>query len=256
MAANSDSTPSPDTTTDPICALVARWHEINAARAATIDASERGRLDAIARDVESRIAATPPTTLVGVLAGLELLPHLTRDQSIRERDHQSALRLALIDNAAGIIFSIDASRRQLLLGLKKSDEIFQEAEDDCSEENSDHGRIGAMFALAAAIDAFKAQGISRESLRPLYALLRALKDAENGRRNRMFAPAKRKNDGGSPDEVRDFIAKVRAAVALELLMQYGMSKPDAMSYVYNKMKNWPILKKKEIQENYYRKMAP
>ena len=239
MADESNSTPSPAPATDPVVALVARWHEIDAARAATIDPGEQDRLAAEARDVEHKIAATRATTLVGALAALDLLARLTQDQPIRGEDHQSALRLALIESAYGIIASIDASSQQLLLSLKSADVCF--------EKISDHGRVGSMIALTAAFGAFAALQIPREKLGPLSALFRALEDAENGKRNAMLVPPKRR--GSPPDEVRDSIAKAYAAVAMSLLMKKGLSEKAAAQYVHRKMQHWAFSKRKKFTSN-------
>ena len=99
MADESNSTPSPAPATDPLVALVARWHGINAALAATGDPAEQDRLAAELRNVECMMMATPATTAPGAVAGWELARHI-RAQPACDRNHRAALYIALLENAA------------------------------------------------------------------------------------------------------------------------------------------------------------
>jgi hypothetical protein len=227
MADESNSTPLPAPATDPLVALVARWHEINAALAATSDPPEQDRLATELCDVERMIAATPATTAPGALAGLELARYI-RAQPARDRDQRAALYIALLENAADVLSKIIGHARQnLSRDLHNAEVTFANVDDD--------GRMGAAFALKGAYDFLVALSVPSEDLRPLHKLVLALLDVDNGTPNRMLVPPKRRV---YPDETQDSLAKAFAAAAVTVLMQGGFKRESAESYVNRKIQRW------------------
>jgi hypothetical protein len=228
MADKSNSTPSPAPATDPLVALVARWHRINAALAATGDPAEQDRLAAELRNVECMMMATPATTAPGAVAGWELARHI-RAQPACDRNHRAALYIALLENAADVLSEIYVHARQgLSRDLHNAAVFFENIDDD--------GRMGAARAVAGAHDFLVALSLPSEGLRPLQKLALALLDVDSGTPNPMLVPLRRR--GSSKDQIQDSLAKAVAAAAVTILMEGGFTRERAETYVNRRIRNW------------------
>jgi hypothetical protein len=108
-------------------------------------------------------------------------------------------------------------------------------------EKDDLGREAAIISVHLINDYLRLCGIEPELLRPLSNLELALQDVDLGLTNPMFIV--RRRHGKPPDQAHKLIDKVKAAVAMSLYMQDGMSKPDAAKHVEAKIKYWDICKR-------------
>ena len=103
---------------------------------------------------------------------------------------------------------------RLLDRLRKAQEAF-----------TGNGRTGAGKSLGAIIDYLDDMGMPADLRAPLFALLAALQDLENGKQSPMLKAPNLPH--GPPEAIVSQVAKAQAAAAMQLLMAAGDGRETA-----------------------------